>query len=200
MIYDKSYFNENNYVMYLDRSGRYKCMIEELHYDLFRKLKLDFIKEPVLDFGCAVGFCVAAFEELGYQDLIGYDISEWAVNWGNDHFDLKRPLTTDYESVRNAASISLMLSLDVFEHMQEQEIKKVLTELKPHNLLVRIPLADEKGKFILKISENDPTHIIRWTKDKWLKFFVECGYIKLFDINLGMMYDTEAVMCTFLRK
>lgn len=202
--FNEAYYTRNNYAGYLERFERYEKMVEELEYGLFRILKLDFKSKPVLDYGCGVGFVVKAFQNHGYKNVWGYDLSEWAVEYGRKHLGF--PAVHEYDSrLQNDINYlpegwELMTSFDVFEHMLLAEVQGVLTRFHPRHLLVRIPLTREDGgKFVLPVSEADPTHITRLTRESWIKFFEENGYDFLFNINLGNIYDTEGVMCAMFR-
>lgn len=83
--FDERYYNCNNYVGYLSRQERYERMAQEIHHDLFRRLCLNYKHVPVIDYGCSVGFIVKAFNDLGYYEITGYDVSKWAIEYGNDH-------------------------------------------------------------------------------------------------------------------
>lgn len=94
-----------------------------------------------------------------------------------------------------------MFAFDVFEHMTQDEVCTALQSIKPIDLIVRIPLACfDHGKFVLEISENDKTHVTRLTRASWLKLFSGCGYAHLFNINLGLLYDSTGVMCAMFRR
>lgn len=202
--YGEGYYTHNNYAGYLERFERYEKMIQELEYELFRILKLNFKNKRVLDYGCGVGFVVKAMRDLGYTQAYGYDHSSWAINWGREK--LFQP-TLDYDSViqddinyLSPLDWELMTSFDVFEHMELVDVSAALDRFIPKHLLVRIPLTKEDGgKFILPVSEADPTHITRLTRESWVKFFNENGYTFLFNVNLGNIYDTEGVMCAMFR-
>lgn len=197
-IYDESYYTRNNYAGYLQRAERYEKLVQELEYELFRVLKLDFKSKPVLDFGCGVGYVVHAMESIGYKDVFGYDLSAWATNWGKEHLGVTTISANDF--VLHTRRWELMTAFDVFEHMEAYEIARTLLATMPEYLLVRIPLVrKDGGKFVLEVSENDPTHITRFTRETWLTFFENNNYKWLFNVNLGTFYDTEGVMCAMLR-
>jgi len=204
--YGEGYYTNNNYAGYLERSERYERMVEELEYELFRILKLDFKDKWVLDYGCGVGFVVRAFQKIGYAKVFGYDHSEWAVAWGRKNLGWQPVL--EYESRLQTdvnylppIDYDLMTSFDVFEHMNPLHVSAALFHFQPKHLLVRIPLTDEDGgKFILPVSEADPTHITRLTRESWVKFFKENKYEFLFNINLGNIYDSKGVMCAMFRN
>jgi 2-polyprenyl-3-methyl-5-hydroxy-6-metoxy-1,4-benzoquinol methylase len=197
--YSESYYKSVNYASYLERQERYERMMQELHNDLFRKIKLDFTKQPVLDYGCAVGFVVKALLNLNYKDVAGFDVSSWAINWGRDNLNLSENLIDDLNLYTRTPK--LMLAFDVFEHMTIVDVDSVLTTLNPEHIVVRIPLtAQTDGKYILDVSERDSTHRIRWTRRDWIKFFDQMNYDWQYDINLGLIYDTDGVMCSMFRK
>jgi SAM-dependent methyltransferase len=203
--YNQAYYTNNNYAGYLERFERYEKMVQELEYELFRILKLDFKYKPVLDYGCGVGFVVKGFRNLGYSKVFGYDHSEWAIDWGRKNLFSNDPPLIDSE-LRHTLhrlgkeNVNLMTAFDVFEHMSEFEIIDVLNLYTPKHILVRIPLTKEDGgKFILPVSEADPTHITRLTRESWMNFFTNNDYTFLFNINLGNIYDTDGVMCAMFR-
>ena len=94
-MFDQEYYESNNYTNYLYRQDRYIRLSEEVS-DFLDKMNL--LKEPVLDFGCAVGFLFKGLEKR-VDECYGVDISEWAleqarkrghdvstqVNWNLDH-------------------------------------------------------------------------------------------------------------------
>jgi predicted TPR repeat methyltransferase len=185
-------------------------MVQELEYELFRVLKLNFKSEFVLDYGCGVGFVVKAMQNLGYIAM-GYDHSSWAIEWGRenlfgqryDFLEYPSSLQDDMTRVHHHGKKQweLMTSFDVFEHMTLDDVTSVLKQENPHHLLVRIPLTKEDGgKFILPVSEADPTHITRLTRESWVKYFNDNGYRFLFNINLGNIYDSDGVMCAMFRN
>jgi len=198
--FDKEYFTNNNYASYLDREERYARMMNEIHYDLFRRLCLDFTNERVVDFGCAVGFVTKALLTLGYKRVQGYDTSEWAIAWAKDVLQLKNHVTADITDI--LWNPKLMLAFDVFEHMNELELRQMLNDKMPNHLLVRIPLAKSDNKnYVLTVSERDPTHQIRWTRNTWKTFFASLTFPLewQYDVNLGLFYDTPGVMCSMFR-
>lgn len=198
--FDKEYYENNNYASYLERKERYKRLCEELHFDLFRKLNLDFSDQTVVDWGCAVGFVVNGFKSVGFKSVYGYDVSEWAVNWGKSNLDLNDELTTDQATIMTHKHCGLMTAFDVFEHMDIDRVKAVVQELEPDYLLVRIPVSEiDGGKYVLSVSEKDVTHITRMTKKSWIKLLDNCGYNWMFDVNLGLIYDSPGVMCSMFR-
>jgi len=199
--YNESYYTQKNYISYLERRERYTRMINELNDRLIKPLALDkFLKHgTIVDYGCGVGFSTKALIEIGYK-AIGYDPSVWAVEWGKKNLGLKGTEITDKKN-EIPGHCSLMLSFDVFEHMSSDEIADTLAYFSPIYLLVRIPLANtDNGDYVLSVSENDPTHIMRLTRSSWNLLLRECRYEWLYDVNLTMFYDSDGVMCSMYRK
>jgi 2-polyprenyl-3-methyl-5-hydroxy-6-metoxy-1,4-benzoquinol methylase len=201
--YSESYYTQNNYASYLEREDRYKRLAEDLHYDLFRKINFDkeLSGKSILDFGCAVGFLVKALTNLGY-DTYGYDISKWATDYAVNVVKNKDDrIVTDFNDLRRPNFYKLMIALDVFEHLEEYELADVLDNVNCEYMLIRIPVTRVTwGKYILQVSENDPTHHIRWTKDDWDGFFEGHGFTQMFTLNLGSIYDTDGVFCAMYKK
>lgn len=199
--YGEKYYRNNNYASYLERGDRYKRMVEELHHDLFRRINLHtFLSDrPVLDFGCAVGFTVKALQGLGYS-AYGYDVSKWATDYAiNVNGIAAENILTDLQPV-TSQRWGLVLALDVLEHIDQVELAKTLTALRTKYLLVRVPVCHEDGgQYVLDVSENDPTHIIRMKKDSWTWFLRNCGFETMFTLNLGNIYDSEGVLCALYK-
>jgi len=199
-MFDKSYYENSNYASYLERKERYERLCEELHFDLFKKLNLDFSNDVVIDWGCAVGFVVNGFRKIGFKNVCGYDVSDWAIEWGKQNLNLTHNITSDVTKIIELKNCKLLTAFDVFEHMNVSDVHKTLTTLRPKYLLVRIPVSKEDGgRYVLDVSEKDPTHITRLTKQSWIDRFNLASYQWLFDVKLGLMYDTSGVMCSMFR-
>ena len=122
MNFDEYYFKSANYSSYLERGERYLKMAEELD-DLFCKLKIIKKDSRIVDYGCAVGFLISALEKIGYTNIFGYDISEWAIAQAE-----KRGCKILKDCNWNHARADLMFCLDVFEHMEDKDITSLLTK------------------------------------------------------------------------
>lgn len=183
-IYDEDYYSTINYLDYLKRGGRY----EQLADEIMNHLKIHSLdKGPILDFGCAVGLLLDGLKKIGYNDIYGVDISDWAVKQAQSrgHTVHKKPL---FDSVHGVT-----FALDVLEHMTEDEMRSFLINLGTKVLVFRMPIRrEEDHDYFLECSRADPTHTICWTKEQWKKQFMEFGYIPL-DINLHTIYNSIGV-------
>jgi len=191
--YDANYYRSSNYADYLERADRYKKTANEL-IGLLRSLGIVQRDSFIMDYGCAVGFLLEGFKELGYTNVLGVEVSEWARQ------EARKRDNKVIETV-NGMSLSpdLLVSLDVFEHMTDKEVSRVILETSPKAMLVRIPTSTDGGKtFHLEVSRADPTHINCKTKEQWIDFFREFGYQTFLRLNLYTVYDTPGVTCLLI--
>jgi len=188
--FEEQYFKNLNYSNYLERYGRYLKMAEELDFYL-TKFGILSKSTKILDYGCSVGFLIKAFKKLGYKKIFGFDISNWAIKIAKKN---KCKILKDFKG-----SYDLGIFLDVFEHMDDREIKKVFKKAKFKRLLVRIPCADKNSnKFYLKVSRIDKTHINCKNKDSWISLFKSFGYKSFLKLNLNSIYDSKGCLCLLI--
>ena len=188
--FEEQYFKNLNYSNYLERYGRYLKMAEELDFYL-TKFGILSKSTKILDYGCSVGFLIKAFKKLGYKNIFGFDISNWAIKIAKKN---KCKILKDFKG-----SYDLGIFLDVFEHMDDREIKKVFKKAKFKRLLVRIPCADKNSnKFYLKVSRIDKTHINCKNKDSWISLFKSFGYKSFLKLNLNSIYDSKGCLCLLI--
>ena len=192
-VYDVSYYKSSNYADYLERGDRYRKTAGELA-GLLRSLGLIEEESLIVDYGCAVGFLLDGFKKLGYSNVLGVEVSEWAR---------EQARTRGHKVVQSVNGLGLspdlLISMDVFEHMTDQEVSRVILETLPKAILVRIPTSTDDGKtFHLEVSRADPTHINCKTKAQWITFFREFGYQTFLRLNLYTVYDTPGVSCLLI--
>tara|TARA_B100001123_G_C15255617_1_gene1004550 strand:+ start:529 stop:1179 length:651 start_codon:yes stop_codon:yes gene_type:complete len=136
----------------------------------------------ILDFGCAKGFVVKAFKDLGYQ-CFGTDISEYALSKSPD--DIKENLNfyqgdkslSELLSKTDIDKFDFIISKDVFEHIPYDEIEEIIFTLSKYcrKLFCVMPLGKD-GKYIVPDYENDITHIIREDINWWKAIFERCNF------------------------
>jgi len=130
--------------------------------------------DRVLDFGCAKGYLVKAFSELGYQ-CEGTDISTYALSKAPEEV---RSKLFEYSGVNLLGKFyDAVIAKDVFEHIEPNSLSGILHTLQKasKSLFVVVPLGDGE-KYIVPEYESDITHVIRENKDWWIKFFQSSGY------------------------
>ena len=191
MIYNKEYFETGNYKNYNERSLKYKKLAKELS-ELLQKLSLIRNDSIILDYGCATGHLLEGFKDLEYTNISGIDISEYAITQCyNRGLIAKLPHTDMFADI--------LIALDVFEHMTDKEVYKVLTI--PMNMaIIRVPVAIKLGEdFHLDISKKDSTHINCKTAEQWKDLFYD-HFSCVLDLNLTLIYSSPGVASLLLIK
>ena len=128
--------------------------------------------DAILDFGCARGYTVRAFRELGYNAW-GYDISEWAID--NADEIVKEYLSCANESTLWYRYFDWIIAKDVLEHIEDLDsiIKTLRTARK--GIFIVVPLANGKQYDVLDY-EADITHIHRQPLQWWVGHFHQVGW------------------------
>lgn len=130
--------------------------------------------EKILDFGCAKGYLVKAFTELGY-DCEGVDISEYAISQAPQ--DIRNKLFLYNQENLDNKYYNTVIAKDVFEHIEPQDLSGVLWELSrvTDRIFCVVPLGDGE-KYIIPEYEGDITHVVRQPKDWWIQHFASAGW------------------------
>lgn len=195
-VYTAEYYKTSNYADYLERADRYKKTAYELN-NLLRLLNLVDKNSSIVDFGCALGFLIEGFKEVGLSQTVGVEVSDWARREAQNRGLTVFKFADDV--IIHKRQVDLLVALDVFEHMIDDEIEKSLRRLQPQALLVRIPCSTDGGKtFHLQVSRQDPTHVNCKTKDQWIEFLRGFGYCTFLKLNLFTVYDTAGVSCLLI--
>lgn len=189
--FDEKYYTTLNYVNYLSRSEKYDKLCEEIieFLNCFNLLKKE---SRILDYGCAVGFLLDAFHKRNYKKTFAYDISEFAIS------KLKKKHVVIDVSKKQLFDFCFML--DVLEHIDDKNIKSILSNIESNVLIVRIPCSTNDKDFHLEISKKDKTHINCKTKKNWIKFLNKFGYSLIGTLNLKQIYDSDGVFCGLFFK
>jgi 2-polyprenyl-3-methyl-5-hydroxy-6-metoxy-1,4-benzoquinol methylase len=122
--------------------------------------------ETALDYGCAKGFMVYALRLLG-KEAYGADVSEYAVQ--NCHPKVKDYLQVIENTEQLTGGWDLIIAKDVLEHIPQELIPGVLSELRRRckTLFVAVPLGDGK-RYRIREYEMDVTHVVREPEEWWL--------------------------------
>jgi SAM-dependent methyltransferase len=187
-VFDEQYYRSNNYVDYLSKRERYVKTAEEIQ-QVFHKFSVINQDSTILDYGCSLGFLIKGFEKAGFKNVSGYDISDWAVEQARKN---------DCKILEHArGTFDLGIFLDVLEHMTDQQIAELFSQLKLNKVLVRIPcaVAEHPNEFYLEVSRRDPTHINCKTDQDWIAMFKSLGYRNCFRLNMSTIYDSPGCFC-----
>lgn len=198
MIFEKGYFQNSKISNYQDYTSK---KFEALADDLARELNLG-REEKVLDFGCATGGLVAALRLKGFNGVMGTDISYWAISHGRTEFGLSKDVLHHYNRQLLEGDFSIVLMLDVFEHVHTEELDNLLGCLAASRIAVRIPVSALEGDhYVLEVSRADKTHIQVHTKDWWSSLMRKHGFVmdKLFSSE-RTIHDSEGVLARIFRR
>jgi cyclopropane fatty-acyl-phospholipid synthase-like methyltransferase len=144
--------------------------------------------ETILDVGCARGFLVRAFRELGFEAR-GVDVSEWAI----EHAD---PSVLAHVEQRDLVDDPLpaadwIIAKDVLEHLPESAlVETVMAKLSKAarvGLFIVVPVSRETdAPYIIPAYERDTTHRIRWPLWRWLRLTQYLGAVEVFQRLRGI--------------
>ena len=195
IFFDKDYF-ENGLATKKSCYENYRW-IPELTYPMAFSF-IDYLglkkNEAILEYGCAHGFFVKAMKDFGFN-CSGVDISEYAI--GNSPNDIKDRLflinqenyIAKIKHINN--NFDYLISKDVFEHIPENELECLLSDLKKitKKIFAVVPLGDN-GTYRINSYHSDPTHVIAEDENWWTDLFLRSGFNVLsFDHNVPGIKD-----------
>lgn len=133
------------------------------------------VNDRILDFGCARGYTVKAFREMGY-DARGVDVSQWAIENADDA--VKKYVD---ECPHNKLGVRLydwVLAKDVLEHVPDAvEAVANLMHTAKKGVFAVVPLSLSDGeRYVIKCYEKDVTHIHRLPLPMWVAMFARPGW------------------------
>jgi len=194
MKFEKSYFKDSEISNYQDYMAKKH---DKLAKDLINHIKLG-KEERIIDFGAATGNLIKEFLEKGFKNVIGTDVSYFAVEYGKNILGLGDSLQYfNLELLSKEKDYVLML--DVLEHIPTtDEMNKILSlcanGLKK-SIVVRIPVSVKEGEnFFLEVSRNDKTHIQCHDKQWWISIFDKAGLKLKEELELPSIYSSEGVL------
>lgn len=124
----------------------------------------------ILDIGCASGKLLEELRDLGYRDLTGIDISEYAVSQTRAKGFQKVVVANLQESTDLPGDhYDVVFMLDVIEHFTRpyDALREVLRLMKPGGvLIVTTPNANSILKYLLRErwALSDKTHVFYFTQ------------------------------------
>jgi 2-polyprenyl-3-methyl-5-hydroxy-6-metoxy-1,4-benzoquinol methylase len=131
-LYGEKYFLEKGYQDYENTYFKYQNIFEKLFQQRLKMIQKFKKSGKVLDVGCAHGFLLNFLKKNGY-DCYGLDISEYAVKYAKNHFDI--PI---YQGDIDSADLpekgfDIITMLDLIEHVANPvetliQVKKFLKD------------------------------------------------------------------------
>ena len=193
MKFEKGYFKDSEISNYQDYMAKKHDKIVK---DLISHLKLK-KEERIIDFGAATGNLIKEFLENGFKNVVGTDVSYFAVEYGKNVLGLG-----DHLQYFNLELLSkekdYVFMLDVLEHIPTvEEINRILclcaNGLKKR-VVVRIPVSVKDGEnFFLEVSRNDKTHVQCHDNQWWVSLFDKAGLELKEKLSLPSIYSSEGV-------
>jgi cyclopropane fatty-acyl-phospholipid synthase-like methyltransferase len=138
----------------------------------------EIVEPSILDYGCAKGYLVQAFRQLGFNSF-GIDVSEYAINNAlSTTKNYLRCLNLEFTSIPDEwKPIDYIIAKDVLEHLSYENLINQLKELRKlsSRIIVIVPLGNGE-KYFIDEYENDPSHIIREDLAWWQKLLSDLGF------------------------
>lgn len=180
-VYGEAYFERGAVIGisgYMNYSWMPEATLRMAHF-IINQLPLE-SGQKVLDYGCAKGFLVKALRILDV-DACGVDLSAYAIDQAPSEV---RHFCKVVEGCDDPAAFhqdfDWMLSKDVFEHIAEADLRKLLTRARPRvrRMFAVIPLGvnDTSSNFVVPDYDKDITHITARTAGWWTRLFTETGW------------------------
>ena len=198
MKFERDYFKDSTVSNYRDyeTEKEYSKLVEEL-IEILNLKKC----HHILDFGCATGILLKEFHARGFKNIGGTDVSYWAISEGKKHNEIGQHLFY-YNLDILGWYFDYVFFFDVLEHINEIELKHIVSLLNAPNIVVKIPVSKNEGEpFVLEVSRKDISHIQCHSKDWWIEFFKSVGYSFANTIRGKYIYDSEGLFSAhFIRE
>ncbi len=136
--------------------------------------------QTILDYGCAKGFIVKALRILDFE-AHGVDLSDYAITQADGQVrDYCRLISGGNDEKLFDRHYDWMISKDVFEHIQEPELRTILERSVGYvdSMFIVVPVAadDVTDEYIIPEYNRDTTHVIAKSIDWWRGLFQSCGW------------------------
>lgn len=142
--------------------------------------------ERIIDIGCARGYFVKAFRQLGFR-AFGHDISRWAIE--NCDPAVRSWVSNEFPK----CSFDWAILKDLAEHVPLDALRELVGKLVNQvskGMLFIVPLTHEHGgRYVRNEDEMDQTHVIRWTLDDWICFLEHHAP----DFNVNASYNIHGI-------
>lgn len=195
--FEKGYYVRSEISNYEDYR---KHKFEKLAKEIYQHLGLS-KQTKILDYGAATGGLLSEFKKLGLEQIVGTDISFWAINYGRKRYNLDKQQLQHYNRQLLEEKFDWVMILDVLEHINQEELHNIFNLLNAKYMLVRIPVALNEGEdFHLEVSRFDKTHIQCHCKEWWIDLFKKFNYGIKETLNLPTIYDSEGVFAGVFQR
>lgn len=175
-FFDKEYYRQRTYE--LDTRYPSVRIIASVLVNKFRP-------EQVLDVGCARGYLVYAFQELGVESF-GVDISDYAIAHSPESIRsrLQKVNVDSDELPFESETFDMIASLECMEHLQtpDHAISEMARVLKPGGIAaIIVPKTTLLSRLAKSALGRNPSHVSVLSKQSWLQKFKSHGFSHIGD-------------------
>lgn len=175
---------------YTEDYYRGHCSKNNIPYDRFQAEFIEFFKniavnvkstlfpKTVFEFGCAKGFLVEAFRDLGIE-AEGIDISEHAIHEVREDIKPFCWAGSILEPLPQKKHYDVVVCIEVLEHLTEAEGKKAIENICKYSDMVLFSSTPDDF--------DEPTHINVQPKEYWIELFRQNNF------NLDELYNASYI-------
>lgn len=152
------------------------------HYDgrwtpVAEKIISQYCPNSFLDFGCAKGYLVYDMDKLGLKASFGVDVSEYALNNAPKEIRANLGLINGTNIPFPDKSIDLCVSRGVLEHIPEEALDEVISEVMRVSKNQFIEVTGGNTEEIRRYArEWDITHVTIKPEEWWVRKLSSLGY------------------------
>ena len=174
-LYNKSYYE--NYGTLGTEWDYGDGIVKEYFRVLAKEIVDDLAPKTVLDVGCAWGFLVEAFRDLGVE-AYGVDISPYAISRVRDDIKPYCVAGSIMDDLPKSfpKRFDLVITVEMIEHLHEEECLPAIEKLCSYSDRVIVSSTSD--------DITDPTHYNVQQPEYWVKKFAQFGYFNRPDYKL----------------
>jgi len=147
----------------------------EIIFDWVKNIIRAYPNPKVLDIGCGTGYNVAYLQQLGCENVTGFDFSADALEYCRSR-NLTRLICGDASRIPlRSASYDVILTLDIIEHLKDDvgTLQEIHRTLKPGGTLVIFVPAYQ---FLWSLQDEISHHFRRYTSGELSKKVLQVGF------------------------
>jgi len=141
--------NRKNFYNYYKELGKNKRQLQQKYNHTRLDAFLPYLKDPIIELGCHIGFNLTKFAGLGFNDITGVDVSPTLIEEARRLMEIYHDLYKQKKGHERFKKLSIILIESFIEDLPEDKKYKtvVLTDILEHVIDVHPIL--EKAKNLL---------------------------------------------------
>lgn len=169
-----------------------KIYFDHKYLPFLRDLKPE---DKILELGCGSGFMLNYLGNMGFENVIGIDISQEQVSIAS-HFGQNAIASDVFDYLSDQEDkFDAVLALDFIEHFSKNELILLFTQIfkslrSNGKLIIQTP--NGEGLFSGQVIFGDLTHLTIFTPASLQQLLIECGFINF------QFHDTGPVPKDFI--